>query len=368
MEINKQSQEAGSYSTQMQATTIVNNYNTVGVTEQQVKDICERQFQIAMQNWTAVANEIASRRIEDFESKLIPKFRAQDKTFSAFADPSFQILIRKAQISAACSESESNHDLLADLILQRIEHPHDRRGNLGIDKAIEIANQVEFTPLVALSLVIAITRFSPISSTINGALSVLEELYGKILGEIILPTGEEWLEHLDLLSTIRMGTQGFNSFKKLEEFLPERLNEYFTVGLKEDSEELLTLKTDFNKVGLPNSCFVPHGFKLGYVMLNPIARQTDVCIMVTFHGVLVKMQLNNSQKKIIEKAVKTMCGLDLNEVAKESFMEKWNQHSTLRKVSAWWNALPVHFNPTSVGVALANAYIHGKMPTAPCLC
>ena len=39
-----------------------------------------------------------------------------------------------------------------------------------------------------------------------------------------LPTGTEWLEHLDLLSAIRLGINGINSFKKINEFMPEDIS------------------------------------------------------------------------------------------------------------------------------------------------
>lgn len=47
-----------------------------------------------------------------------------------------------------------------------------------------------------------------------------------------LPVTTDWLEHLDLLSAIRLGVDGINSFKKLKDIMPIKLPQYFECGIK----------------------------------------------------------------------------------------------------------------------------------------
>ena len=82
----------------------------------------------------------------------------------------------------------------------------------------------------------------------------------------------------------------------------------------------------------------------------------------------VQVELTPKQKNIMSRALDSFncSGVNDNEM-KEAFYKKWNERENLRKVSLWWDNLPTSFYITQLGVALANAYIHGKVPSVPCL-
>ena len=128
-----------------------------------------------------------------------------------------------------------------------------------------------------------------------------------------LPEGITWMEHMDLVSAIRLGSIGLNTFKKCEEYFPERLSQYFMSGLPKDSDEYRDLEASFRSVSLGTNCLVPHFYDLAI------------------------------------------------------FWVEWEKYPVLSRIRKWWNDLPVHFEISPVGVALSNAYIHSKDPSIPCL-
>jgi hypothetical protein len=370
MEISKQSQNAGDNSTQMQAGTINNYYTTVtGIDEARARMICQEEYAIARQNWTSEATAIADNRVHQLEDKLMPKMIAYDNTLKIFADPDFQFTLRQAQISAASSERESDYEMLSELLLHRVEQGDNRERRLGIRKAIEVVNQITDEALIGLTMVYVISKFSPVSLDVKIGMSVLDNLYGKILDGNKLPVGENWMEHLDLLSAVRLGTKGINTFKKLEEYMPSLLSDYLVSGLEDNSEKLTEIKHDFMQCGIPQNCIVPYPLKQNYVYLNVTSKLENITITKELgNGITLKMKLNEQQKETMSKAISILKKDESNNISlKNKLMEIWDTYPNLKLVKEWWNELPCHFIITPVGVALANAYAHGKDSSVPCL-
>ena len=176
MDINKQNQVAGDNSTQIQASTINNNYYTIaGVSEEKAREICRHEFQVAMQNWAEQATTIAEQRVSKLEDKILSKMQSYDKELKMFSEPAFQILLRKAQISAASTDKDADYEMLSYLLLHRVHHNNNRESNLGITKAIEIVDQIDEQALVALTIVHVISVLIPITDNIDVALSKLDQ-------------------------------------------------------------------------------------------------------------------------------------------------------------------------------------------------
>lgn len=360
-----QEQHAGDNSTQI----IVKGDFYAGITESQARDICKAECAIALQNWSMQAGMIAEQRIKKLEDKVMPKMLEHDEKLTIFGDPSFQLLLRKAQISAASTEREEDYDILADLLLHRAEQNDNRERRLGISKAIEIVDQIDEKALIGLSMVFAILKFYPTSNDLETGLSTLNKLYAKILNDKNLPSGESWLEHLDILSAIRLGTKGVNKFKKMNDLMPQILNSYFQCGLMDDSEELENIKKDFEKLNIPTSCFKPHPLKQNYTILD-ISRDVDSLTITHSKGGIIigYTPFNQSQKEAIQKAINIMKKTNIKDDEMLSALwKKWDSFETLKIVHQWWNNLPIHFTITPIGNALSNAYIHGKDTTAPYL-
>ena len=370
MELNKQSQNAGDNSTQMQATIINNYYSTIaGIDESRARDICKEEFAIACQNWTQEAVVIADQRVHQLEDKLIPKMLAYDKSLSFFGDPAFQFTLRQAQISAASSDRESDYEMLSKLLLHRIEQGNSLNRRLGVCKAIEIVNQVTEDALIGLTMVYVVTKFTPVSNDINEGLSVLDKLYGNIIGDDKLPVDDSWMENLDLLSAIRLGVRNINTFKKFEEFISSQLKKYLVSGIDEKSEDFRVLRDEFVKNGFSVDSFVQHGLKSGFVKLCVDDEIEKIHLTTTYEdGYTLRAPLSEEQKVVMKKAISLLRKDESSDDnLKKLLIEKWNNYSNLKVVKDWWNNLPVYFTITPSGVALANAYAQSKAPNIPSL-
>lgn len=393
MEINKSEQTAGDNSTQVQAGTVNNYYNTtniVGIDETRARDICKEEYAIAKANWTHEAQGIAQERVMALEDKIMPKMKQHDETLRIFGDPAFQLVIRKAQMSAASSGEERDLDMLSELIVHRAEQNGNRERTLGITKAIEIIDQIPESSLVGLSIFYAINMYVSEAFDIHIQLRTLDDLYKQILCDVSLPIGNQWIENLDVLSAIRIGSSGIESFKKMEEFLSNKLK-HLPIGIewksKEYNEILLELGTvglndpkekievsneqnrgNTNTVNLTLPLFKEHPLREGFLLCtcSPELFAEGNTIIVTANNGSQELQipLNREQflafKHLSEITYKDGRNIDS---LKTNLIKEWDKFENLRNARIWWNQLPMCFSITPIGVAIANAYIRTKYPT-----
>lgn len=368
MDKSRQTQSAGDNSTQMQAGTINYNVTFTGIDEAAARRICQQEYAIARQNWTEEAIKIADDRARQLENKLMPKMIEYDSTLSIFADPAFQLTIREAQISAAASERESDYEILSELMLHRAQHNDDRTKRLGISEAIKIVDKVSDEALVALATIYAMIRFSPMSEDTMEGLNVLNNLFKSILDRFTLPANNDWEEHLDLLSAIRIGYQEISQFKKAKDWIPLKLKKYLVSGVLDDSPELRKVKDDFCRCGIPLTCIIPHPLKPGYVRLNNSLTIEDMRIIQERGSVTIKSPLNIEQKEAMKKAIEILRKDESNnETMKAQIINEWDKFPILKTIHTWWDSLTGFVTITPVGMALANAYIKSKYPNIPSL-
>ena len=119
---DKQLQKAGDHSQQIQADNV---YIANGISEQRVREICSEIAVRAIADNSSESNDIAMRRIDAFTNLLLPRIQSIEKTFESFSDPSFQVLLRKAQLTAACSNRDSDYKILTELLTHRINNKKD---------------------------------------------------------------------------------------------------------------------------------------------------------------------------------------------------------------------------------------------------
>lgn len=395
MEINKSEQTAGDNSTQVQAGTVNNFYNTtniVGIDEKRARNICKEEYAIAKANWTQEAQGIAQERVMALEDKLIPKMKQHDETLKIFGDPAFQFVLRKAQISAASSGEEKDLDILSELIVHRAEQNGNRERTLGITKAIEIIDQIPESSLIGLSTFYAIHRYVSESFDIHQGLKTLDNLYKSILNDTELPVGTQWLENLDVLSAVRMGSSGIQSFKKMEEFLSNKLAclpigierysteyneillELHNVSLYDPKEEIAELNEDNGdnkkilKIEIP--LFKEHPLREGFLICTyppeAFTEGNSISIKVNLGAQELDIPLNREQflafKHLSEITYKD--GRNVESLTSK-LIKEWDNYENLKNVRIWWNQLPIFFTITPIGVAIANAYIRTKYPAIP---
>ena len=395
MEINKSEQTAGDNSTQVQAGTVNNYYNTtniVGIDEERARTICKEEYAIAKANWTQEAQGIAQERVMALEDKLIPKMKQHDETLKIFGDPAFQFVLRKAQISAASSGEERDLDMLSELIVHRAEQNGKRERTLGITKAIEIIDQIPESSLIGLSTFYAIDRYESKSFDIHQGLKTLDNLYKSILNDIELPVGTQWIENLDVLSAVRMGSSGIQSFKKMEEFLSNQLA-YLPMGIERNSQEYNEILSELHKVGLYDPkeeivelnedngdnkkalkiempLFKEHPLREGFLICayppETFTEGNSISVKVNLGAQELDIPLNREQflafKHLSEITYKD--GRHVESLTSK-LIKEWDNYENLKNVRIWWNQLPIFFTITPIGVAIANAYIRTKYPNIP---
>ena len=174
-ENNKQVQKAGENSQQIQAGTINIYQGNIyqGITEQRAREICFEMAKKALEECATEADETANRRINEFAGILVPRIQKIEADFNSFSDPAFQILLKKAQLTAACTERNDDYKILSELLVRRVKNKSNIKKKAIITKAVEILDQIDDDSLLALSVFLTMDSFIPTSGSISKGLKVI---------------------------------------------------------------------------------------------------------------------------------------------------------------------------------------------------
>ena len=223
-------------------------------------------------------------------------------------------------------------------------------------------------------------------------MKTLDNLYKNILNDIELPVGTQWIENLDVLSAVRMGSSGIQSFKKMEEFLSNQLA-YLPMGIERNSQEYNEILSELHKVGLYDlkeeiaelneddgdnrkvmkkkiPLFKEHPLREGFLICAcPPKFLTDngsIIVTATIDSKEFKFHLSGEQylayKHLSEMTYKD--GRNVESLTSK-LIKEWDNYENLKNVRIWWNQLPIFFTISPIGVAIANAYIRTKYPAIP---
>ncbi len=364
MDVNKQSQQAGEGSQQIQATnvTIINNN---GPTEEQVnervKKVVSELIPVAIKECTEEARETANERIAKLENCILPRISQVDGMIESFSDPAFQRLLVKAEQEAAASEREADYDLLTELLVYHVQKGDNRKNRAGVLKATEIVDLIDNTALCALTIMNTVETIGPRFGDVMQGMYVLSEIYSK-LEYADLPEGIDWMEHLDILGAIRLTSN--IKLKKFEEYYTRVLDGYACVGIRKESEEyksaveLLKL-IKIGEYGLRNNIFLD-----GYVRLDLVNKaHIDDLLISNSEGVhKIKTEEKNVFNQIwnmYEKNEKLQKEVD------KKFMDMWDSFESLKKVHDFWNSIPTSYDITQVGRILAHTNAKRCDPSLP---
>lgn len=342
-----QKQIAKDESNQFQVGTVIVNQ---GITEERARNIFEEMIPQALINHTQDAYRTANGRIDKLETVVMPRIMGIDGALAMFADPAFQILLRKAQQTAAATEREDDYNLLSELLVCHIQKGEDRKNRTGISKAIEIVDDIDNDALCALTLVHAVSKYLPVTGNIKEGFQVLDDLFEKLL-YMTPPEGVEWIEHLDVLGAVRITQLG--NFKKIKEYFTEQLSGYACVGLKVDSEEYKNAIELLSGVNLSSNLLVSHELMEGYARLPvPNKKAISEMTMISF-GTIRK--INTQEITVLEK-IWDLYSRDtlLENSVCEEFIQLWDSFTSLKQLHMWWESIPISFDITKVGTVLAH--------------
>ena len=345
----KQIQKAGENSQQIQAGTVIIQQ---GIDEKRAREICDEKFDLIRNEFSSEALKIANERVSKFEDFLIPKMKKIDGALESFSDPSFQYLISKAHRTAACTDRENDYDLLAELLIHRLQKKNSRKDCAGINRAIEIVDQITDEALSSLTVFFSVAQFSPVANTVSQGLEILDNLYGKLpLG--LLCSDNSWIEELDVLDAARFST--FGSLKKLEEYWKENFSGFVSTGINKNSEKWVEIDKLLSSVGLRRSILIPNELLQDYFII-PVIRKEEIKNLKINNG-LSLITITFNQIEALEK-IYNMYESPLNEqqIVYENFIKKIKNYKNIAIVRQWWNSIPHSITVTSVGRVLAHSY------------
>ena len=346
MDISKmdQKQESGDNSKQNQLigdnsnqTIIENQTNNVTITGPGLPDavtftttLSTQVTAQALTLCTQVSKDICEEKMGKFGSIWIPRITRVENVINHLVDPKFQFMIRDANISAAKSSRQEDLEMLTQLLVCHIEKGKDMKVDAGINKAIQIVDQVDYDSLCALTCMATIWNISSGRGKIKEGLQFLDNLISKLL-YTALPTGDAWIDHLNILGAVAIQTGRFNKF---EERYSSLIDGYVCVGVKKDSEEHKKVIEIMESNNIDLNELVENELLPGYLRLS----------------IVQQASLNVELKPILDLYSKNK---ELMDISKSSFFEMWNSFSYLKKIKEWYDKIPFFFRITSVGYALA---------------
>lgn len=350
MDLSKKHQEqvAGDNSTQNQVVGTQNNtYVTVnGVSIPDIATftttVSTQVTQQALSLCTQVAYDVACKKMSEFESVWLPRVQHMEKAIDNFADPKFQFMLRDANITAAKSTRTEDLNMLSELLACHIEKGNDIKIDAGINRAIGIVNEVDLDSLCALTIVLAILSVVPTDGNVDVGLSVLNDLYSKLLC-CNLPEGDAWIDNLNVVGAINIQSGNFN---KLDKIISTRLDGYMCVGIKTETAEYEQAIKILNENKISEGALIHNVFLSDYVRLNI----SDISSLKPELKPIVDLY---SKDNALFKQVQT------------EFMNKWDSYDILRIVRGWFDKIPMFFRINSVGKALAQTNAKRCYPSFP---
>ena len=104
---------ANSNNYQGENVTVVHNY-IAQFDEEKARQISECSAKQIMEEYFSNADELAQKRMNDFENQFISKLAEIENALKIFNDPAFKLVYRKAQIQAATTTRENDYSILSE--------------------------------------------------------------------------------------------------------------------------------------------------------------------------------------------------------------------------------------------------------------
>lgn len=315
-----------------------------GITLDQALEVAKITAHAVVAQEFAKAEDLAMRRVELLNSRVIAQLDDLER-LTALADPAFQVSLRRAQVGAACTDKESDYDMLAQLLADRATRGEERKVRAGLDLAIGIVDRIDEDALAGLTVLQAATQFRPISGTVRIALGTLDKLYGQLLVSD-LPAGEEWLDHLDILGAVRISQLG--GLKKYDQFFPAFVPGLVAPGIESDSEANQSASRELAAIH-PNLAPIDHDLKPGFQRI-PFG---DLPFLEEALRPLITVPEN---LEIAMRIARDTYGLGTqDETLREPLMSMISEFPNVSRVRSWWDAIPQGIQVTAAGRVLARA-------------
>ncbi len=99
--------------------TVIHNHITQ-FDEEKAKEISEYSTKRIIEEYFSNSDELAQKRMNEFENKFIPRLAQIENALEIFKDPAFKLVYRKAQIQAAISTKEKKLKYTSSFFVKNI--------------------------------------------------------------------------------------------------------------------------------------------------------------------------------------------------------------------------------------------------------
>ena len=365
MASDKQVQKAGDNSTQIQANAVY----VVGIDEKRAREVYTEMSEQTIAQCTSEAAATANARIGKFKEELIPRVERIEKDFRSFSDPSFQVLLKKAQLTAACTGRDSDYAILAELLTHRIKNKDNVKKKASIQRAIEVIDQIDDDSLVALATLHAVSSFWPLSGQISTGIQNLSALYEKI-GCFRLPADNLWIDNLLVVGAINVIP--FSALPKYEERFKSLLDGYVATGIKKGGDNYQKAVDVLLNCQIFTDILVDHELLPGYVRLPFIQKRKYDGFFFTrkqiIDGGVVESE-HPISKQQIDCLNRVFDFYEDSPMLQSQVEQNWHnllcQYAPVRKTMEWWDSLKGNYQLTAVGRTIAHTYAKQIDPNLP---
>lgn len=367
MMFSGQKQEAGDNSTAIQAGNNVTINH--GLSAKQMLEIMDTLGQ-KIQNYASDAQIIMEERLKKFQSEVIEKFSDPQKSRSeAFKDPDFQFLLRESQSSYVRDGSETTSNVLIELLSARSNVSQRNREALILNEACLKVNKLTDNDLIVLSSIFSLfyirRSFSKYYEMV-GYINFILEITQKIMDESQYSTAYlQSLGCLDISNMIsrenkiiednsELFTNGFSAYEIKECLTPQS-----TLPLNMKMQSFISLCQNVNNIDScvnGNNNFTINGEN------DPRFKNLKLRTLFSNKGLMIE----NIEKTILsdEEKKKVLSLIDSKKWEKGKIIEKFNEDMPILKdiEKKWPSNILQKCTLTSVGIALAHAYIMKNFP------
>ena len=353
---------ANSNNYQGENVTVVHNYNIAQFDEEKARQISEYSAKQIMEEYFSNADELAQKRMNDFENQFISKLAEIENALEIFNDPAFKLVYRKAQIQAATTTRENDYSILSELLIHRYKKQNNKASCIGINGAVDIVEQISDESLTALTVITTILiGVHPITGDLTEGLGVMNTLFDRIL-VCNLPDSGDWLDQLDILRAIRLNS--FGSLKKLKTFYMQNLDGYICVGIDKSSDNYQQALKLLQQHNIKN-ILVDNELIDNYVRL-PLSTTDEIENLSKTNQAGNDIPLSQDEKDCLHKIVELYDVSDEKKnIVLNKFYEKFDTYPALKAVHDWWDKIPNSLSITSIGRVLGHANAQRCYPGFP---
>ncbi|MEV1200180.1 LPO_1073/Vpar_1526 family protein [Microbispora rosea] len=342
----RQSQRAGDGSQQIQ---VAGNYVVIqGITEERAAEIAEAKVEEALAELSHEGYTIGEERARRLD-EMIVRSAAQMETLDAFADPAFQVLLRKAQIKAACTGGEDELTLLTKLLGEKASNP-TRRVHAPLSRAIDIIDEIDLEDLSALTVLWVLRRLSWQFHDFRDGLHKMDQAIAAVIQHF--PTDYACISRLDITSCVRVSS--VTSIRHWRDFYPDKLPGSFIRGIP--VEQKAEIEKKISKISpAVQGCFYRDPLNHEEYRLATTKTTEEWVARLAF--------LTPEQSEALLELFRSL-GLMERDASRVNLMDQYitEKCPSLARARDWWNGLPSGVDITSTGIALAYTNLKRFVP------